>query len=79
MGLQSDDQRGRTYGEVGQTPVVRKTGNRFRCNMIAAITNYGTMKWMVFVDTFNVEKFLIFLKRLIFVSIIRVLSVTNEV
>jgi transposase len=66
MGIQSDDQRGRTYGKIGQTPVIRKTGKRFRCNMIAAITNYGTMKWMVFADTFNVDKFLVFLKRLIF-------------
>jgi len=66
MGIRSDDQRGRTYGKIGQTPVVRKTGKRFRCNMIAAISSHGTMKWMVFADTFNVDKFLIFLKRLLF-------------
>jgi transposase len=37
MGLRSDDHRGRTYSKIGQTPVIRKTGVRFRCNMIAAI------------------------------------------
>ena len=34
MGLRSDHSVGRTYGLIGQTPVVRRTGNRFSCNII---------------------------------------------
>ena len=48
MGLRSCDQRGRTYGKKGVTHLINKTGSRFKCNMIACITNYGLMRWMVF-------------------------------
>ena len=68
MGLSSTDQRGRTYGLVGKTPSIRKTGSRFRCNMIAAISNHGSMKWKVFEDSFTADVFLDFLRRLIYKS-----------
>lgn len=66
MGLQSDDHRGRTYGKIGQTPVIGKTGSRFRCNMIAAISNQGFMKWMVIPENFTSKEFIEFLRRLIY-------------
>ena len=62
MGLSNTDQRGRTYGIKGKTPVIRKTGSRYRCNMISAITNQGSMKWMVFEDSFKAPIFLQFLR-----------------
>ncbi len=34
-GLRSDHQTGTTWGEKGQTPVVKKSGKRFGCNMIS--------------------------------------------
>jgi len=37
MGLRSDNVTGTSYAPVGQTPVVRATGQRFGCNMISAI------------------------------------------
>jgi len=43
MGIQSTDNRGITYGLVGQTPVIKKTGSRFKCNMLAAISPQGFM------------------------------------
>ena len=43
MGLRSDHQAGRSYGRRGQTPVVPGTGQRFRCNLISAITNRGRL------------------------------------
>ena len=39
MGLRSDHQTGTSYGRKGRTPVITGTGQRFRCNMISAITN----------------------------------------
>lgn len=65
MGLRSDHNVGRTYGIKGKTPVVKRTGNRFSCNMISSITNLGKLSFMVFHENFTQDIFLRFLKRLI--------------
>ena len=65
MGLRSDHQTGTSYGRRGQTPVVPGTGQRFRCNMISAITNRGKLLFMVFPNGFRTPVFLTFLKRLL--------------
>src|SRR5574337_2183794 len=65
MGLRSDHQTGTSYGRRGQTPVIPGTGQRFRCNVISAITNRGKLAFMVFDETFTGVVFLGFLKRLI--------------
>jgi len=65
MGLRSDHAVGRTYGRRGQTPVIPGTGQRFSCNMISAITNRGRLNFMVFKDTFRVDVFMDFLKRML--------------
>src|SRR5882672_10179789 len=64
MGLRSDHQAGRSYGRRGQTPVVLGTGQRFRCNMISAITNRGRLAFMIFRQRFTAGGFLNFLGRL---------------
>ena len=65
MGLRSEHQTGTTWSAKGQTPVVRTSGNRFRCNMVSAITNRGRMAFMVFTGKFISEVFITFLERLI--------------
>ena len=65
MGLRSDHQSGTTWGVKGQTPVVRISGERFRCNMLSAITNRGRMSFMIFSGRFNSRVFIKFLERLI--------------
>lgn len=64
-GLRSDHQTGTTWGEKGKTPVVKGTGRRFGCNMIAAITNQGDLRFMVFDKRFTVKVFMEFLDRLV--------------
>jgi transposase len=64
MGLRSDHNVGRTYGVKGKTPIVKRTGNRFSCNMISSITNLGKLSFMVFKENFTSDLFLKFLKRL---------------
>ena len=64
MGMRSDHQVGRSYGLCGQTPVIPGTGQRFRCNMISAVTNLGHLCFQVFEGSFNVALFLDFLTRL---------------
>jgi transposase len=65
MGVRSDDQIGRTYGKVGETPVVKVSGQRFSCQMISTVSNRGTLRFMVFDGKFNADVCISFLKRLI--------------
>jgi transposase len=65
MGLRSDHSLGRTWAPVGQTPVTQGTGKRFKTNMIAAVSNAGTLRFRVFDERFSAPVFLDFLKRLI--------------
>jgi transposase len=65
MGLRSDDQRGRSYGRRGKTPVVRGTGRRFGCNTMSTVTNLGRVAFMVFRERFTAPVCIRFLKRLI--------------
>ena len=37
----SDAAAGRSWAPVGQTPVIKRTGKRFRVNMISAMSNAG--------------------------------------
>ena len=65
MGVRSDYQAGRTWGRKGRTPVVSGTGQRFRCNIISALTNQGTLRFRVFQENFSGEVFIDFLRRLV--------------
>jgi len=65
MGVCSDYQAGRSYGRVGQTPVVSATGKRFRCNLISTITNRGRLCFKVFTQRFDSAVMLDFLRRLL--------------
>ena len=64
-GLRSDHSAGRTWAPVGQTPVTQGTGKRFKANMIAAVSNTGTLRFRVFDQRFTGPLFLDFLKRLV--------------
>ena len=63
-GFRSDHQTGTSYSPKRQTPIVKSTGKRFRVNMISTVTNKGTLRFMLFEDSFTAEVFLNFLKRL---------------
>jgi transposase len=65
MGVRSDYQAGYTWGRKGRTPVVRGTGQRFRCNVISTLTNQGVLRFRVFRENFNGEVFIDFLRRLV--------------
>jgi len=65
MGLRGDHAAGRSFSPQGQTPVVLGTGQRFRCNLISALTNRGQLQFMVFKEGFTVAVFVKFLRRLL--------------
>lgn len=65
MGVRSDHHAGRSYAPRGKTPVIRDTGKRFSCHMIATITNRGTLRFMIYRCKFTTPVFIKFLDRII--------------
>jgi transposase len=65
MGLRSEHVAGTSYAPLGQTPVIRATGQRFGCNMISAITNRGGLSFMVFQGKFTSPVCVAFMQRLL--------------
>ena len=53
MGVRSDAAAGRSWAPVGQTPVVKRTGKRFRVNMVSAISNAGRLRFRLFTGSFT--------------------------
>jgi len=64
-GFRSDHQTGTSFSPKGKTPIVKSTGKRFRINMISTVTNKGTLRFMLFEESFTADVFLKFLKRLV--------------
>jgi transposase len=64
VGIRSNQVTGRTWGEKGRTPIVRRTGNRFSANAMSAISTKGRMHFMVFTGTFDADVMCRFLDRL---------------
>nr|WP_079148412.1 IS630 family transposase [Streptomyces agglomeratus] len=64
VGIRSDQVTGRTWGEKGRTPVVRRSGNRFSVNAMSAISTKGRMHFMVFTESFDATVMCQFLDRL---------------
>ena len=76
-GMRSDHQAGRSYAPAGETPVIKKTGQRFSLNMISAISNRGHLQFMIIDGRFNSEVFQTFLKRMIKYSKQKIYFVTD--
>jgi transposase len=65
MGVRSDAAAGRSWAPVGQTPVIKRTGQRFRVNMLSAISNAGRLRFRLFTGSFTGSVFIDFLGRLL--------------
>ena len=65
MGVRSDAAAGRSWAPVGQTPVIKRTGKRFRVNMVSAISNAGRLRFRLFTGSFTGAVFIDFLGRLL--------------
>jgi transposase len=64
-GLRSDDVRGRSYAPRGDTPVVRPNHRRENVGLISAVTNRGTVRWMVLSRAINTALLIDFMQRLV--------------
>ncbi len=65
-GIRSDFHSGTTWAPKGNTPVVETTGALFSLDVISAISAKGLMRFMTFKGKLNGDKFIEFLKRLIY-------------
>jgi DDE superfamily endonuclease len=65
QGLRTDHHAGTTWGPVGQTPVVVKTGERKSISMISAISPRGELRFRVQEGRMNADRFIDFLKALL--------------
>lgn len=65
VGVRSDQLAGRTWGRKGQTPTVKRTGNRFGLNAMSTISTAGELHFTVFRESFNAGTFIAFLERLL--------------
>jgi len=64
-GMRSDYHAGTTWGPIGHTPTVVTTGQRFRCNMLSAVSPDGQMHFMLHAGSVTAEVFVEFLRRLL--------------
>ena len=64
-GLRSDESRHRGYAPRGQTPVLRIRARRTSLSVISAITNQGTVRFMIYKGALRPAILLRFLQRLV--------------
>lgn len=64
-GVRSDYHSGTTWSPKGTTPVVRKTGQRFKFNLLSIINNRGQMRFMLTEDRVDNNLYIEFLQRLL--------------
>lgn len=76
-GMRSDHQTGRSYAPKGETPIIKRTGQRYSLNMISAISNKGHLQFMIIDGRFNGDVFIEFLKRMIRYSNQKIYFVTD--
>lgn len=64
-GIQNDAYQAKGFSPKGKTPIIRLNVNKSRINMISAISNRGTARFMLYTDTMTSERLIEFMKRLI--------------
>lgn len=65
MGVRNTSFSGRGYARAGQTPEIAVGGTRFSVNLVSAITNQGTVRFMTYQGMMNAALFIVFLTRLL--------------
>lgn len=62
--VRSDAHRGTTWGKIGETPVVRDSGDRFSLRLISAVSPRGDMKFATFTGAMTGARFVEFVAQL---------------
>ena len=64
-GISNQPVYGRSFAPKGKTPVLRRPATRRTLSMISAVTNRGTLRFMLYEGALNAALFLSFLQRLV--------------
>jgi transposase len=64
-GISNQPVYGRSFAPKGKTPVLRRPATRRTLSMISAVTNRGTLRFMLYEGAWNAALFLTFLQRLV--------------
>jgi len=64
-GFRSDDVTGRGFSPKGKTPIRRAKATPEKINMISAVTNRGTARFMFYTGRMHADRLIDFLKRLV--------------
>jgi transposase len=64
-GISNQPVYGRSFAPEGKTPVLRRPATRRTLSMISAVTNRGTLRFMLYEGALNATLFLTFLQRLV--------------
>ena len=62
--VRADAHRGTTWAPVGETPVVKDSGDRFGLRLISAVSPRGDLKFATFEGRMTSQRFVAFLKKL---------------
>ena len=64
-GVRSDESRHRGYAPPGQTPIIKIPARRKSLSMIAAVTNQGKVRFMIYPGGLRPQRLIVFMQRLI--------------
>lgn len=64
-GVRSDESRHRGYAPPGHTPIVKIPARRKSLSMIAAVTNQGKVRFMIYPGGLSAQRLVAFMQRLI--------------
>ncbi|WP_373512048.1 IS630 family transposase [Persicitalea sp.] len=76
-GIRSDAAVGKTWGRIGKTPVVKRTGRRYSLNLVSAISPRGELRFMFTKGSFGAKEFVEFLNRLMKTTPRKVFIITD--
>jgi len=63
-GVRSDESRHRGYAPRGRTPIIRIPARRKSLSLIAAVTNQGKVRFMIYAGTITPQRLVLFMRRL---------------
>jgi transposase len=64
-GIQNTANYAKGYSPIGKTPVIRVDSKKMKINMLSAISKRGKLRFILYKDNMNAEKFIDFMRRLI--------------
>jgi len=64
-GVRSDESRHRGYAPRGRTPIIRIPARRKSLSLIAAVTNQGKVRFMIYAGALTPQRLIVFLRRLV--------------